>query len=92
MKPITGRAGCCVRTASGQATAAPPRNSRRLIASPRLSGRDHCSRLNMHVEVGKCEFRRYKISRAANVADGSWLCKNVATRDDDRINVLPNRV
>jgi hypothetical protein len=28
---------------------------------------------------GKCRF-------------GSWLCKNAATRDDDRINVLPNRV
>jgi hypothetical protein len=28
---------------------------------------------------GKCRF-------------GSWRCKNAATRDDDRINVLPNRV
>ena len=27
-----------------------------------------------------------------DVAFGSWLCKNAATRDDDRINVLPNRV
>ena len=29
---------------------------------------------------------------ARNVACGSWLCKNAATRDDDRINLLPKRV
>jgi hypothetical protein len=28
----------------------------------------------------------------AHVGSGSWLCKNAATRDDDRINVLPNGV
>src|SRR6516165_6165736 len=36
--PTTGIAGCCARTASGHATAAPPSsvmNSRRLIQSPR---------------------------------------------------------
>jgi hypothetical protein len=27
-----------------------------------------------------------------HVGYGSWPCKNAATRDDDRINVLPNRV
>ena len=34
----------------------------------------------------------YCCDRPPNVSDGSWLCKNVATRDDDIINVLPNRV
>ena len=30
--------------------------------------------------------------RLCHVAFGSWLCGNAATRDDDRIKVLPNRV
>ena len=37
--PITGIAGCCARAVSGHAAAAPPntpRNSRRLIFSPKL--------------------------------------------------------
>jgi DNA-binding transcriptional LysR family regulator len=43
-------------------------------------------------------YRRYldqnceTVDFLAKVRSGSWLCKNVATRDGDRINVVPNRV
>ena len=53
-KPITGFAGCCACTASGQATAAPPRsvmNSRRLMFAPNLR-RQHLIGSNEYFDRG----------------------------------------
>src|ERR1700691_6198099 len=54
---------------------------KRRRASDRLFQRDH-------VEL----FGQLPGAKAKRVRSGSWLCKNAATRDDDRINLLPSRV